>query len=622
MTIFIIVLLAIPSAGFLASLVVPAKNERLISGAVQLTTFMQLIGSLAFVSLWIKSDCPVVTFNSAVLFKSGPYEYRLNFLFDKITSVFLVTGTILTFLVTTYSRRYLHREQGYKRYFYTLLLFYVGYNVSILSGNFETLFIGWEILGITSFLLISFYRDRYLPVKNAVKVFSIYRLADVGVLLAVWASHHLWSSYMSFEKLSDYNLVDKQLQAHHQVGIVVSVLIILAASVKSAQLPFSSWLPRAMEGPTPSTAIFYGALSVHVGVYLLLRTYPFWQHQWEIRVMVGVIGVLTSAVTTGIARVQSSVKSQIAYASISQIGLIFIEVSAGFQNLALLHFAGNAFLRATQLLVSPSIVSQLIVPHERPKMSARSRFERLVSDRVRIGLYVLCLKEWDLDFFMYRFLWNPFKRLGGKLRFLNARRTAILLGLLYLIGVLFSLNPALVPPRMQAWLPVAFSFTGLIMTVSSFTERKNVWRGWVLIILNHLWVILAISFNDTVSMIHILLYLSGVIVGGLVGYWCLFQLRKSERYIGLGQFHGHIQRHSGIGIAFLLASLGLAGFPITPTFVGEDLVFSHIHQNQILLALLVSLGCILNGIALMRIYARVFLGPNMRSQYELTYRSS
>lgn len=622
MTIFIIVLLAVPSAGFLASLVVPAKNERLISGAVQLTTFMQLIGSLAFVSLWIKSDCPVVTFNSAVLFKSGHYEYGLNFLFDKITSVFLVTGTILTFLVTTYSRRYLHREQGYKRYFYTLLLFYVGYNISILSGNFETLFIGWEILGITSFLLISFYRDRYLPVKNAVKVFSIYRLADVGVLLAVWASHHLWSSYMSFEKLSDYNLVDKQLQAHHQVGIVISVLIILAASVKSAQLPFSSWLPRAMEGPTPSTAIFYGALSVHVGVYLLLRTYPFWQHQWEIRVMVGVIGVLTSAVTTGIARVQSSVKSQIAYASISQIGLIFIEVSAGFQNLALLHFAGNAFLRATQLLVSPSVVSQLIVLHERPKMSARSRFERLVSDRVRVGLYVLCLKEWDLDFFMYRFLWNPFKRLGGKLRFLNARRTAILLGLLYLIGVLFCLNPALVPPRMQAWLPVAFSFTGLIMTVSSFTERKNVWRGWVLIILNHLWVILAISFNDTVPMIHILLYLSGVIVGGLVGYWCLFQLRKSERYIGLGQFHGHIQRHSGIGIAFLLASLGLAGFPITPTFVGEDLVFSHIHQNQILLALLVSLGCILNGIALMRIYARVFLGPNMRSQYELTYRSS
>ncbi|HWV29951.1 MAG TPA: proton-conducting transporter membrane subunit [Dyadobacter sp.] len=622
MTTFIILLLAIPLAGFLASLIVPSKNEQLISGVVQLTTFMQLIGSLAFVSLWIMSDYPVVTFNSAVLFKSGHYEYSLNFLFDKITSVFLVTGTILTFLVTTYSRRYLHREQGYKRYFYTLLLFYVGYNISILSGNFETLFIGWEILGITSFLLISFYRDRYLPVKNAVKVFSIYRLADVGVLLAVWGSHHLWSSYMSFERLSDYNLVDKQLQAHHQVGIVISVLIILAASAKSAQLPFSSWLPRAMEGPTPSTAIFYGALSVHVGVYLLLRTYPFWQHQWEIRIMVGVIGMLTSMVTTGIARVQSSAKSQIAYASISQIGLIFVEVSVGFQNLALLHFAGNAFLRATQLLVSPSVVSQLIALHERPKTPSVSAFERLVSDRVRIGLYVLCLKEWGLDFLMYRFLWNPFKRLGGKLRFLTARRTAILFALFYLIGVFFCLNPALVPTPMRAWLPVAFSFTGLMMTVSSFTERKNVWRSWVLIIMNHLWVILAISFNDAVSMDHIVLYLSGVIVGGLVGYWCLFRLRKSERYIGLGQFHGHIQRHSGIGIAFLLASLGLAGFPITPTFVGEDLVFSHIHQNQILLALFVSLGCILNGIALIRIYARVFLGPNMRSQYELTYRSS
>ncbi|MGG7665551.1 proton-conducting transporter membrane subunit [Dyadobacter sp. BHUBP1] len=622
MTTFIIALLAVPLAGFLVCLAVPAKNERLISEVVQLTTFMQLVSSLAFVFLWIMSDNAVVTFNSAALFKSGHYEYSLNFLFDKITSVFLVTGTILTFLVTTYSRRYLHREQGYKRYFYTLLLFYVGYNTSILSGNFETLFIGWEILGITSFLLISFYRDRYLPVKNAVKVFSIYRLADVGVLLAVWASHHLWSSYMSFEKLSDYNLIDKQLHAHHQVGIVISILIILAASAKSAQLPFSSWLPRAMEGPTPSTAIFYGALSVHAGVYLLLRTYPFWQHQWEIRVMVGVIGILTSIVTTGIARVQSSVKSQIAYASISQIGLIFMEVSAGFQSLALLHFAGNAFLRATQLLVSPSAVSQLIALHERPKTRAIPGLERLVSDRVRTGLYVLCLKEWGLDFFMYRFLWNPFKRLGEKLRFLTARRTALFFAVLYLLGIFFCLNTALVPPPLMAWLPVAFSFTGLMMTVRSFTERKNVWRSWVLIIMNHLWVVLAISFNDTVPMVHIVLYLSGVIVGGLVGYWCLYRLRKSERYIGLGQFHGHIQRHGGIGITFLLASLGLAGFPITPTFVGEDLVFSHIHPNQILLALLVSLGCILNGIALIRIYARVFLGPNMRSQYELTYRSS
>ncbi len=622
MTCFIILLLLIPLAGFLMSLVAPARNERLISRIVFMTTGLQLFISLAFTTFWLSSGSQPLASGSMVIFKSGSFEYALDLFFDKITFVFLLTGTILTFLVTTYSRRYLHREEGYKRFFYTILLFYSGYAITIFSGNFETLFIGWEILGITSFLLISFYRDRYLPVKNAVKVFSVYRLADVGILLAVWASHHLWNTYITFEKISDYQLVHSQLQAHSLIGVAVSVMIVIAAAAKSAQLPFSSWLPRAMEGPTPSTAIFYGALSAHMGVFLLLRTWPFWQHQPGIRLLIGTIGLSTGIVASGIARVQSSVKSQIAYASISQIGLIFVEIAAGLENLALLHFAGNAFLRATQLLISPSIVSQRIGGYPQAEEPSFTSIERWIPARLRTALYMLSLKEWGLDLFMYRYLWNPFKKLGGALSFLTARRASLVFIPAYLAGAFLCFNQHYIPPELRAWLPALFSFLGLVMAIKSFSERKNVWLSWMLIITNHFWVALAVSFNENVPADQLLLYLSGVVVTGLTGYWCLSRLRKLERHIGLGQFHGHIQRHKRIGIVFFLSCLGLSGFPITPTFIGEDLVFSHIHQNQVFFALFVSLGCIINGLSVIRIYARVFLGPGMRSQYELTYRSS
>jgi NADH-quinone oxidoreductase subunit L len=301
--------------------------------------------------------------------------------------------------------------------------------------------------------------------------------------------------------------------------------------------------------------------------------------------------------------------------------LIFVEIAAGLENLALLHCAGNAFLRATQLLVSPSIVSQRIGEYPRTQKSSSS-LDRWIPQRLWTALYMLNLKEWGLDFFMYRYLWSPLKRLGAALGFLTTQRVTLFFVPAYLAGAFLCFNGHYIPLGLRQWLPTAFSFLGLIMAIKSFSERKNVWLSWILIITNHFWVALAVSFNESVPANQLLLYLSGVIFSGATGYWCLSLLRRYERHIGLGQFHGHIRRHERIGIVFFLSCLGLSGFPITPTFIGEDLVFSHIHQNQAFFAVFVSLGCIVNGISLIRIYARIFLGPGMHSQYELTYRSS
>ncbi|PWK28153.1 proton-conducting membrane transporter [Arcicella aurantiaca] len=613
----------LPVFGFLISLLIPDKKETFISSVAFGTVGLHLVSAILFAISWFIKGCPTLNVKDIDVFRTTGYDFFVDLYLDKITIVYLLVGALLTFMVTIYSRYYLHREAGYKRFYNTILFFYVGYNVAIFSGNLETLFIGWEVLGLSSFLLIAFYRERYLPVKNAVKVFSIYRIGDVGLILAMWMSHHLWHENITFLKLNNFELVHEHLQSHSFIGVFISLMILITAAAKSAQLPFSSWLPRAMEGPTPSTAIFYGSLSVHLGVFLLMRTFSFWEQQTSVRILIGLLGLSTAIITTGIARVQSSVKSQIAYASISQIGLIFIEVALGFENLALFHFAGNAFLRTYQLLVSPSVASYLIreqfynfSPHE------SSVEVSIFSKKLQNTFYILCTKEWNLDSFMYRLLWNPLKWGGNKLNFMTLRRVLIFFSVVYGVGLFCVHHKELISPTIQAYLPVTFATIGLIMVLKAFTERRRATMSWVLVVMNHFWIALAVSFNELFTFNQVYLYLSGVVVAGAFGFFCLRKLKSHENTIDLDQFHGHSYKHPKLAFLFLLACLGISGFPITPTFVGEDLIFTHIHENQIVLASFVSLSLIIDGLAIIRIYARVFIGPHTKSQHEVAYRSS
>lgn len=403
-------LILVPLFGFLISLVIPRQKEEFISMIAFASVGITLVSCLAFLLYWLGSGSPSLNFREVSLYQSLGYDFFLDFYFDKTSAVYLAVGGILSFLVTVYSRYYMHRESGYKRFFNSILFFYLGYNLTVLSGNFETLFIGWEILGISSFLLIAFYRGRYLPVKNAIKVFTIYRIGDVGILLTMWMSHHLWSENVTFQKLNQAELVHDQLQSHSTLGIFISLMILVAAAAKSAQLPFTAWLPRAMEGPTPSSAIFYGSLSVHIGAFLLLRTYPFWEHQEIIRWLIGGLGLTTALVTSSIARVQSTIKGQIAYGSASQIGIIFIEIAVGWHSLALLHFAGNAFLRTYQLLISPSVVTYLIREQFYNYVPRKLSMEYPLNKKLRHAFYLLSLKEWYLDSVIFTVFFQPIKK--------------------------------------------------------------------------------------------------------------------------------------------------------------------------------------------------------------------
>lgn len=610
-----------PLLGFLISIFVHVKREALLSRIAFFTPAVQLISFLLFFVHWILNGHETISIKDFPLFVSGGFEFYFDLYFDKITAVYLFVGALLTFLVTIYSRYYLHRESGYKRFFNTILFFYLGYNLVILSGNFETLFLGWEILGISSYLLIAFYRDRYLPAKNALKVFSIYRLGDIGFILVMWMNHNLWHENVTFLEINNRELVHEHLVNHSVIGAMIALLIMITALAKSAQLPFSAWLPRAMEGPTPSSAIFYGSLSVHIGVFILLRTFPFWENQISVRILLAAIGFLTFLVTSGIARVQSSIKSLVAYSSISQIGLIFMEVAAGWENIALLHFAGNAFLRTYQLLVSPSVVSYLIQDQFYNFVPRKKTIEDYVAKKLQFTFFIVSLKEWSLDGLMFR-LWAPLKWVGRRIPVDTFNKVILIIVPAYVISLGLFLMEGSISKELYARLPVIYSFIGFILVLKSFTLRENVLLAWTLIIINDLWIVLAVFFNAAFTVDQALVYLSGIVISGIVGALCLTRLIKLEGSIDLILFQGHQYEHPKIAFIFLLSCLGLMGFPVTPTFIGEDLLFGHILQEQVLLAYFAGMSFIIGGISVIRIYSRVFLGPHIKSYHEKAYRSS
>ena len=400
-------------------------------------------------------------------------------------------------------------------------------------------------------------------------------------------------------------------------------MILLAAASKSAQLPFSSWLPRAMEGPTPSSAIFYGSLSVHFGVFLLLRTFPLWEEQISIRILIAILGLTTAIISSLISRVQSSVKTQIAYASIAQIGLMFIEVAVGLHILALLHFTGNAFLRSYQLLVSPSIVSYRIREQLYNFQTRKRSLEDYLPKGLEYSIYILSVKEWNLDSFINKIIFSPLKRIGHRLNFLNIRNIFFFFIPSYLVGVYFNLHQDNIPNIIRPHLAEIYAAIGFFMVLKAFGERKYPRLSWLLVLLNHFWVALAISLNEDFDFYHTLLFLSGIVPSGIVGYFVLDYLRRREpKYFSLNQYYGHAFVYRKLSIIFIICCLGLMGFPITLSFIGEDLILSHIHEYDYVLAAIVSLSYIMGGISIIRLFSRLFLGPHVKSDHALPFINS
>ena len=610
--------IAVPMLAFLATLFWQNKNERPIGNIVRFAKIFNILIAVSFATWWMINGLTPVSFKLATLYETDHFVFAIQLYYDEITAVFSIVGALLFFLVATFSKYYMHRDAGYKRFFNTILLFSTAYNFIILSGNFETLFIGWEIKGICSFLLIAFYRNRYLPVKNAFKAVSNYRISDVALMLAMWMMHHLTSRNITFPELGSA----KELAvASGQTGMALFIvcMLILPAVVKSAQFPFTTWLPRAMEGPTSSSAIFYGSLSVHIGVFLLLRTHPFWEDMAWAKTVIITAGALTAIVATMIARVQPTVKTQIAYSSAAQIGLMFIEVALGFHWLVLVHFAGNAFLRTYQLLVSPSVLNYLV--HHQFFHYIKPEQKKVT--KLTSALYMLSVKEWNLDTFMFRYIWSPFKWIGKKMQFLQSGILGMTLAALGIALVAAGYSSPATFETMRPILPIIFISIALGVILFAFSFRESGLKAWQYLITGHIYIIAAMIFNaDHINLVELVYYTSGVLLAFLLGYYCLQRIKTIDNDISLNRFHGYVYEQETTGFLFLLSAMGMLGFPITAAFVGIDVLFTYVHSGQTALVILLALCFIFIELAAFRILLRIFFGPHKKLDHPVAFRSS
>ncbi len=284
------------------------------------------------------------------------FHFHLKFVFDRLSVPFTILSFVLCGVVGVFTRRYLHRDAGYNRFFLCYACFFSGIIISSLAGTIETLFFGWEMVGLSSALLIAYFHERENPVRNGARVWSVYRLADAAFLVAAITLHRLTGEgdFAGLMGSGPWPESVANIDPFH--ALLVGSLLLVAAAGKSALVPFSGWLPRAMEGPTPSSAVFYGSLSVHLGAYLLLRVSPILDQSLVLQAMVVIVGAVSALFGTLMSRTQTDVKNALAYASLTQVGIIVVEIGLGLRYLALIHIIGHAALRTMQLLRAPSLL--------------------------------------------------------------------------------------------------------------------------------------------------------------------------------------------------------------------------------------------------------------------------
>jgi NAD(P)H-quinone oxidoreductase subunit 5 len=323
---------------------------------------------------------------------------------DRISLPFLFLTVALTGLIGQFSSTYLHRDKGFLRFFLLLDLFAFGSLLAFAAGSFDLLVAGWEEVGITSVLLIGFFEYRPRPVENALRVFAVYRACDIGLLVGVFAMHNWAGNALMSGGTSSLT----RAQAS-----TVCLLLLLAGAGKAAQVPFSGWLPRAMEGPTPSSAIFYGAISIHAGAYLLLRIHPLLAQSSLASAAVIAVGLVTAVEGTIVARASADAKTSLAYASVTQVGVIFVEIGLGWTWIAIAHTLGHATVRTLQFLRTPSALHDYHQMHSAAggKLAATGKhLEELFPHRLQLWLYRWALDRGNLDTILDRAVVEPLLR--------------------------------------------------------------------------------------------------------------------------------------------------------------------------------------------------------------------
>jgi NADH-quinone oxidoreductase subunit L len=400
-------------------------RESTVVGIAQLALWLSMLSVIAGAAGFGLGGCVAADLRVGTFYEAGDYGFELRFLVDKLAIAVALLSGLLLLLTSRFSAHYLHREPGFLRFFVLMLTFAAGMQLLVLGGSYDLMFAGWELVGLTSVLLVGFFHERAGPVRASLRLLVTYRLCDIGLLLApVWLHLSIHSS--AFVDLR------AGLHAGHAVPATgVALLLIVAAMGKSAQFPVGGWLPRAMEGPTASSAVFYGGLSVHAGVYLLLRSAPLLDHSPLARAVLILVGAVTAVMGALAGQVSADAKAGLAYATISQVGLMFVECGLGLYRLAAAHLVAHALLRYYQFLRTPSALQDALARRAAigttPRGDAATRWQRLTVD-LRRFLYRLAIERFEVEAALDRWLARPVLSAARYLGAAEARLVARLAG--------------------------------------------------------------------------------------------------------------------------------------------------------------------------------------------------
>jgi NADH-quinone oxidoreductase subunit L len=305
----------------------------------------------------------------------GTLSVNVGIQIDQLTAVMLLVVTTLSSLIHIYSVGYMHGDKGFARFFAYLALFTFFMLVLVMGNNFLVMFVGWEGVGLCSYLLIGFWYEKKSASDAGVKAFVVNRVGDFGFVLAVLLIF-LTCGTLDFSEVFATMGTSVTDQTYHLFGGEISVitliglLLFLGATGKSAQLPLYVWLPDAMEGPTPVSALIHAATMVTAGVFMVARCAPIFSLSETAMNTVAIVGGLTAVFAATIGLVQNDIKRVIAYSTMSQLGYMFLGLGVGAFSAGIFHLTTHAFFKGLLFLASGSVIHALSGEQDMRKMGA------------------------------------------------------------------------------------------------------------------------------------------------------------------------------------------------------------------------------------------------------------
>nr|WP_104753353.1 NADH-quinone oxidoreductase subunit L [Helicobacter salomonis] len=314
----------------------------------------------------------------------GGFKVGFSFMLDPINAVMIVVVTLVSLLVHVYSIGYMLEDKGYNRYFSYLSGFVFSMLFLVLSDNFLGLFVGWEGVGLCSYLLIGFWYHKASANNASIEAFVMNRIADLGMLLGI-----LWL-YWAFGSLQ-YEVVFANVQGvDHGMLLGIGALLFVGAMGKSAQFPLHTWLANAMEGPTPVSALIHAATMVTAGVYLLVRAHPLYSVLPELGYAIACLGAFVALFGASMALVNKDLKRIIAYSTLSQLGYMFVAAGLGAYWVALFHLFTHAFFKALLFLGAGNVMHAMHDELDISKMGGLYKPLKLSAIFMTIASVALC----------------------------------------------------------------------------------------------------------------------------------------------------------------------------------------------------------------------------------------